>query len=112
MKRIFITIGILILCAVFSQAQKQDRKASVEGNQTTSINKNDKELTLESGTQLAGQLQTALDAGKLKEGDPVILKTTQDIKSNGEILFKKGSMLTGHVTGAQKKSKEYSPNGY
>jgi hypothetical protein len=108
MKKPLLSIAILIFCAAFCLAQKapkQDTNASVEGSQQTSISKNDKQLTLESGTRLAGQLQTALDARKLKEGDPVILKTTQDIKSNGEIIFKKGSRLTGHVTEAQKKSK-------
>jgi hypothetical protein len=105
-KKPFAILAILFLCALITSAQKQDTKASVEGSQKTSVNTKDKELTVESGTQLVGQLQTPLDSRKLKEGDPVILRTTQDIKSNGEVIFKKGSLLTGQVTEAQKKSKE------
>jgi hypothetical protein len=95
-----------MLLAALSQAQKQDTKAFVEGDQKTSINESETQLTLESGTRLTGQLQTALDAGKLKVGDPVILKTTEDIKANHKVMFKQGAHLTGRVTEVQKRSKE------
>ncbi|MBI3653897.1 MAG: hypothetical protein HY231_22935 [Acidobacteria bacterium] len=106
MKKIILTTAILILCAVCAMAQKSATQASAQGQQQTAARPAAKELTLASGTQLVAQLQTTLDAGKLQEGDAVIFKTTKDIKANGELLFKKGSTLIGHVTQAQKKSKE------
>ncbi len=106
MKKLFLTVVTLIFCAVITQAQGQDTRTSVEGNNKTSASKNQKEVQLESGTQVLAQLQSVIDVRKVKEGDDVILKTTKDIKANGEVLIKKGATIIGHVTQAQKKSKE------
>jgi hypothetical protein len=103
-KNLCLLIAILLLCATLSLAQGQS--ASVQGNSKAVAD--GKALHLESGMQLVAQLQNSLDAGKVKEGDRVILKTTKPIQANGEVIIKKGATLIGHVTQAQKKSKEHN----
>lgn len=104
MKKLCLQVVILILCATLSLAQRQ--KASVEGSGKAAAD--GKTLQLESGLQLVAQLQNSLDVRKVKEGDKVILKTTKAIQENGEVVIKKGATLIGHVTKAQKKSKEHN----
>jgi hypothetical protein len=106
MKKLFSTVITIIFCALISLAQGQNTRTSVEGNSKTSVSKNPKEVQLESGTQVLAQLQSTLDVRKVKEGDEVLLKTTKDIKSNGEVVVKKGATILGHVTQAQQKSKD------
>lgn len=61
---------------------------------------------LGSGTTIQAQLTKALDAKKAKSGDEVTAKATQDVKSNGQVIIRKGSTLVGHVTQAQARSKD------
>ena len=105
MKKLFVTVSAVIFCALLSQAQAQEAHTSVAGNHKTTAGKDQKEIELESGTQLQAQLHSALDVRKVKEGDEVILKTTKEIKTDGEMVIKKGATIIGHVTQAQKKSK-------
>jgi hypothetical protein len=86
-------------------AQSQNSNTSISTNSTTSVTQKDKAITLESGTRLTGQLQNRLDARKVKAGDLVILQLSQGIKSNGEVIVKKGSRLVGHITEARRQTK-------
>jgi hypothetical protein len=61
---------------------------------------------LGSGTTIQAQLTKALDAKKAKPGDEVTAKAMQDVKSNGQVVIRKGSTLVGHVTQAQARSSE------
>ena len=61
---------------------------------------------LNSGTTLQAELTKSLDAKKAKPGDEVTAKATQDVRSNGQVVVRKGSKLVGHVTEAQARSKE------
>jgi hypothetical protein len=105
MKKLFGTAIVIIFCALISQAQDQDIRTSINNSQKTSVSNNHKEIQLESGTQLFAQLQSAIDVRKIKEGDQVILKTSKDIKTQGEVVIKQGATILGRVTQAQKKSK-------
>ena len=105
MKTFILAFCLAILCAIPVLAQSQNSNTSVNKNSTTAITQNDKAITLESGTRLTGQLQNRLDARKTKAGDLVILKLSQDIKSNGEIVVKKGARLVGHITEARRQTK-------
>jgi hypothetical protein len=63
------------------------------------------------GTELNATLTKPVDARKAKPGDEVTATVSEDIKSSGQVLIKKGSKLTGHVTtvrplGGGKKSAE------
>ena len=61
--------------------------------------------TLGSTSNLQAELTKPIDAGKAKPGDEVTAKLTQDFKSDGKVVFHKGSKLVGHVTEAQALSK-------
>lgn len=58
-----------------------------------------------STSNLQAELTKPIDAGKAKPGDEVTAKLTQDFKSDGKVVFHKGSKLVGHVTEAQAHSK-------
>jgi hypothetical protein len=86
-----------------STAQKSPSKsasASASNGTSTSANAGGGSLDLASGTTIQAVLATPLDAKRNKPGDPVIAKTTQDVKQDGKVVLKKGSELKGHVTQA------------
>lgn len=59
------------------------------------------------GSVIPVQLTKSIDVKKLKTGDQVEAKVTQDLKTgNGEILVAKDSKVMGHVTEAQQRNKE------
>jgi hypothetical protein len=62
-------------------------------------------LNMASGTPIEATLVTPVDAKHSKPGDPVVAKTTQDVKEHGQTVLKKGSRLNGHVTQAEARSK-------
>ena len=66
----------------------------------------DASALLSSGTTLQAELTKSVDAKKAKSGDEVTAKLTQDVKSNGKVVLRKGSKLVGRVTEAQVKDKQ------
>jgi hypothetical protein len=59
------------------------------------------------GSVIPVQLAQSIDAKKVKTGEEVVAKVTQDLKTNsGEIIFPKDTKVLGHVTEAQQRSKE------
>lgn len=105
MKRTIIGLGLVFVLGISAFAQKINSNTSSTTNSTTKINKTGGGATLESGTQIAAQLQNTLDVKKAKVGDQVILKTTKAIKQNGQVVVDKGSSLIGRVTEVQQKAK-------
>jgi hypothetical protein len=61
---------------------------------------------LNPGTTLQAELTKSIDTKKVKTGDEVTAKLTQDVKADGDLVIHKGSKLVGHVTDAQVKTKE------
>ena len=61
---------------------------------------------LQAGSTMQAELTKPLDARKCKAGDEVIAKTTQDLKSEGNIVVPKGSKLVGHVTQVRTQTKD------
>lgn len=104
MKNTILTAGLILALGSIGFAQKVDSKATSTAKNTTSITKNDG-VNIESGTQIAAQLQNSLDVQKAKVGDQVVLKTTKAIKQNGQVIIPKGAKLFGKVTEVQQKSK-------
>jgi hypothetical protein len=86
MTKVLLGLGILIITASFSFAQKP------------------KQLALTSDTRLDVQLQSALDAKSAKVGDQIVFKTAKAVKQNGETVIQKGSMLYGRVTEVQQRT--------
>ena len=62
-------------------------------------------MDLQSGTQVTAQLENTLDARHAKPGDRVVLKTTQAVKQDGDVVVPKGSRLIGHVTDVQQRTR-------
>jgi hypothetical protein len=107
MKRTILAISLTLVCGLAVNAQTANTSARGEANNQTSAAARaaNKSINLDSGTRLAGELQSTIDARKAKVGDQVVLKTTQAIKSQGRTVVSKGSRLVGHVTEVSQKSK-------
>lgn len=59
------------------------------------------------GSVIPVQLTKTIDAKKIKTGDEIVAKVTQDLKTNtGEVVVPKDTKVVGHVTAAQPHSKE------
>jgi hypothetical protein len=58
------------------------------------------------GMTVQAELTKTVDAKKAKQGDEVTAKVLEDVKSNGQVLVRRGAKLVGHVTEAQARNKE------
>ena len=99
MKKIFICTGLILISVVFSFGQKQKQQPATPGSTS------DRDVFLNSGTKIDGQLQSAIDVKRSKVGDQVLLKTKKAIKQDGQTVVPKGSNLIGRITEVQQKSK-------
>ena len=80
---------------------EQAAQPSQNGSEATGIKR------LAPGSILPVQLTKSIDAKKVKTGDEVVAKVTQDMKNNeGEVIVAKDTKVLGHVTEAQPRSKE------
>ena len=86
-------------------AQTTKSGASTSANSQASVEPQGRQIALQSGTQLAAQLENSLDVRHAKAGDRVVLKTTQAIKQNGQTVIAKGARLIGRVTDVQQQMK-------
>jgi hypothetical protein len=90
--------------------KKNDKSGSAAANGNGSAGAaagaGDASAILSSGATLQAELTKSVDAKKAKSGDEVTAKLTQDVKSNGKVVLRKGSKLVGHVTEAQAKDKQ------
>ena len=93
-----------------ANARRGSSNANANGNNTSasvngsSVNANGAG-SLAAGTTIPATLSKSIDAGKAKSGDQVTAKTTQDVRSNAEVVIPRGSRLIGHVTDAKAKAK-------
>lgn len=104
MKRTLKSIILIVACfTVVSAQQAETRTGAAAGNEaSTSANK---DVNIQSGTHIKGELQNTLDVRNAKVGDRVVLKTTEAIKSEGRKVVSKGAKLFGHVTDVTRKTK-------
>ena len=59
------------------------------------------------GTVIPVELTKSIDAKKVKSGDNVEARVTQDLKAgNGQVIVPKDTKVVGHVTEAQPRNKE------
>ncbi|HXN28651.1 MAG TPA: hypothetical protein VN902_16105 [Candidatus Acidoferrales bacterium] len=58
-------------------------------------------LNIPTSQGIIAKLDTDLDASRNKPGDLVQAETTRELKVGHDVLLKKGSVLTGHVTQVQ-----------
>jgi len=104
MRKIFFAILLMIAVSGIIVAQKTNTSGSTSAS--TSAQKHGRQIDLLAETQLAAQLQSALDARHAKVGDRIALKTTEAIKQNGKVVVPKGAQLLGRVTDVQQQTKE------
>lgn len=117
MKKIIIGLNLILIFSVFAIAQKQkadyqdlerDPKAEElksKNQKITPQDQKDSEDLLKAGTNLEAVLKNTLDVKKSEVGDQVVLKTTQNIKQDGEVVIPKGTKLIGRITEVQRKTK-------
>ena len=107
MKKFILVASLSLACAIGTNAQKAETRATGDATNQTSagVNTAAKSINLESGTRLSGELQNTVDVRKAKVGDQVVLKTTQAIKSGGQTVVGKGAKLIGRVTEVAQKTK-------
>lgn len=107
MKKTILVITLSLACSLIAYAQKSGTRTSGEaGSQTSAAAAQaGKNIQLDSGTHIAGELQNSIDVRKAKVGDQVLLRTTQAIKSDGRTVVGKGSRLVGHITEVAQKGK-------
>jgi hypothetical protein len=65
-------------------------------------------IPLSAGSTIPAMLEKGVDARKNKAGDLVTARTTENVKSGGQIAVPRGSRIVGHVTEAQARTKEES----
>ncbi len=105
MKRLLLGISIIVALCTAALAQKTNTRGTAGASNQTSVQKQGRQIDLQSGTQLAAQLENTLDARHAKVGDRVVLKTTQAIKQDGQVVVPKGAQLIGRVTDVQQQAK-------
>src|SRR5216684_612380 len=88
-----------------SPKKSSGAKASSSASSSTSAQAAQNSVSLSSGTTIEAALSSPVDARKNKEGDQVVARTTQAVKSDGQVVIPKGSRLVGHVTQAKAKAK-------
>src|SRR5260370_11309798 len=104
MKKILLAISLTIAVAGVALAQTAETRGRTSASNTTSASKQGQQVNLQSGTQLAAQLENTLDARHAKAGDRVVMKTTQAIKQDGQVVVPKGSRLIGYVHDRQHRT--------
>src|SRR5712692_317576 len=125
MKRIMYVLLVGTLCACTAAAQSQtgaqasasaDSKTSVQASKSgaqassstsgnASAQAGQSSASLAQGTTMNAVLTKPVDCKKSKPGDTVDGKTTENTKSDGEVVIPKGSKLVGHVTEAKARGK-------
>ena len=105
MKKIILALSLAIGMAGLALGQNSTTRSRTTASNDTSVAKQGRQVNLQSGTQIAAQLENSLDARHAKPGDRVVLKTVSAVKQNGETIVPKGARLIGHVTEVQQQSK-------
>ena len=86
--------------------QSQQDPATTQFGQSSAGQVN-KSPRIAPGSVIPVQLMESIDAKKVKVGDEVMAKVTDDMKAgNGEIVVPKDTQVVGHITEAQVRSKE------
>jgi hypothetical protein len=65
-------------------------------------------IPLSAGSTIPAMLEKGVDARKNKVGDEVTAKTTENVKSGGQLAVPRGSKIVGHVTEVKARTKEES----
>ena len=89
-----IRTGILLLAALIVASPSFAQTSTPPTAAAPSLN-------IPTSQGIIAKLDTDLDASRNKPGDLVQAETTRELKVGHDVLLKKGSVLTGHVTQVQ-----------
>jgi hypothetical protein len=117
MRKLFVSIFAGAIMSAFAFAQtdsmsapnsaQQPKTAQAAHSATNTSPAQTNTIKIAPGSVIPVQLTKTVDAKKLKSGDEVQAKVTQDMKNgNGEVLVPKDTKVLGHVTEAQVRNKE------
>lgn len=108
-----VVIGSALFLALAVSAAGQDSKFKKDPNSVDQERPRtvagetaepEEQPILQAGTNLEAKLLSTLDVRKANVGDEVVLKTTDSIKQDGEVLVPKGTKLIGTVTEVTSRS--------
>lgn len=100
--------GISIAQTVSSQNNATAAPTPAAGS-ATQASQEQTTLRIAPGSVIPVELSKSIDAKKIRSGDEVSAKVTQDLKTNnGEVLIPKDTKVVGHVTAVQPRTKEQS----
>ena len=108
MKKILFAVLAVALLTGVSLAQSSaasQTNATASQNASASTAQATDSGQIAAGTTIRAELAKSVDAKKAKQGDEVVAKTTEDVKSNGQVVIPKGSKIVGHVTEAKAREK-------
>ena len=90
-------------------SKNREAKAAASGatssSASASASRSGASANVANGSTMKAELTRPVDAKKNKVGDTVMARTTEDVKSDGQVVIPRGSKLIGHVTQAQAKAK-------
>jgi hypothetical protein len=87
------------------QAGQAQASGNISGSSSASLQSDQANAELASGTAFNMALSTPVDSKKAKPGDNVNARTTEAVKSGGRMALPKGTKLVGHVTRASARAK-------
>ena len=108
MKKILFAVVAVALLTGVSLAQgtaASQTNATASQNSSASTAQASDSGQIAAGTTIRAELAKSVDAKKAKQGDEVVAKTTEDVKSNGQVVIPKGSKIFGHVAEAKAREK-------
>lgn len=98
-------LATLLITSAFCAAVVAAQTPPSPDNRTTGPagSNTDTRATAAPGTTISTTLTKSLDSKKVKEGDPVIVRTIEPVKKNGQTAIPSGATIEGHVTQASAK---------
>jgi hypothetical protein len=87
------------------QAGQAQASGNANASSSASLQSNQENAGLSSGTAFNTALSAPVDSKKAKPGDRINARTTEAVKSDGRIVLPKGTKLVGHVTQASARAK-------
>ena len=109
MKKVFSALGLAVVLNVAGVAQKQQNSTGpapdTSRSKAAKSKRSNADASFSNVSNLQAELQNTLDVRKASVGDEVMLKTTQSIKQDGQVVIPKGSELIGRVTEVQQRAK-------
>ena len=91
-----------------NQRTKAAASGATSNSASASASRKGASADLANGSTMRAELTRSLDAKNSKVGDQVMARTTEDVKSDGQVVIPRGSKLIGHVTQAKARAKGQS----